>query len=93
MTTHNHFFSRDDATPPAQKISPRTHVLIWVLVTLAALLLVVFTAVVDDITDRGELRRVQQRATGAFTLAEDLQPGGVDVIGMLSMASGKLTQR
>ena len=92
MTTTNRLLYRN-ASPSTDKISPRAHVLIWVLVTLAALLLVVFTAVVDDITDRGELRRVQQRASGAFTLAEDLQPVGVDVIGMLSMASGKLTQR
>ena len=93
MTTHNRFFSRDDATTPTEKITPRTHVLIWVLVTLAALLLVGFTAVVNDITERGESRRVQQRASGAFTLPEDLQPGSVDVVRLLSMASGKLAQR
>lgn len=93
MTTHNRFFSRVDSTTDTDKISPRAHVLIWVLVTLAALLLVGFTAVVDDITERGELRRVQQRATGAFTLPDDLQPGGVDVVRLLSMAGGKWAQR
>ena len=93
MTTHNHFFSRADATPPAPKISPRTHVLLWVLVTLAALLLVGFTAVVNDITERGESRRVQQRASGAFALPEDLQPGGVDVARLPSMSGGKWAQR
>ncbi len=93
MTTHNHFFSHDDATPPSEKIPARTHVLIWVLVTLAALLLVGFTAVVNDITERGESRRVQQRASGAFTLPEDLQPGGVDVVRLLSIAGVTLAQR
>jgi hypothetical protein len=92
MTTHNRPFPREDVTP-TEKVSPRTHVLIWVLVTLAALLLVGFTAVVDDITERGEMRRVQQRASGAFALPDDLQPGGVDVFRLLSMAGGKLAQR
>lgn len=92
MPIRNPLFSRNDATS-TEKMSPRTHVLIWVLVTLAALLLFGFTAVVDNITERGEMRRDQQRATGAFTLPDDLQPGGVDVVRVLSLASGKLAQR
>ena len=92
MTTHNHFFSRDDARV-AEQTTTRAHVLIWVLVTVAAMLLVGFTAVVDYITERGEMKRVQQRSSGAFSLAEDLQPNGVDVVQLLSMAGGKITQR
>jgi hypothetical protein len=71
-----------------------THVLIWVLLAVAALLLVGFTAVVSDITERGELRRAQQRASGSLVLSSDeLQARGVDVARLLSMAGEKLAGR
>lgn len=72
-----------------------THALIWVLLVVAALLLVGFTAVVNDITERGELRRVQQRASGSFLPldGDGLQPQGVDVARLISITGDKLAGR
>lgn len=70
-----------------------THALIWVLLAVAALLLVGFTAVVNDITERGELRRVQQRASGTFLPLDELQAQGVDVARLLSITGEKLAGR
>jgi len=70
-----------------------THALIWVLLVVAALLLVGFTAVVSDITERGELRRAQQRASGSFLPLDELKKQGVDVARLLSMTGEKLAGR
>ncbi|MBT9462748.1 hypothetical protein [Hydrogenophaga sp.] len=51
------------------------HALIWLLVACAALVLMGFIAVLNDSTQRGEQRRVQQRATGSLLLADER--GGV----------------
>ena len=69
------------------------HALIWVLLAVAGLLLVGFTAVVDDITQRGELRRVEQRASGSLLVPAELRTPGVDVVRLLSMTGEKLTGR
>ena len=69
------------------------HTLIWVLLVVAALLLAGFTAVVDDITERGELRRMQQRESGAFPPLDDLQTHGVDAERLLVMTGQKLAGR
>jgi hypothetical protein len=69
------------------------HALIWVLLAVAALLLAGFTAVVKDITERGELRRAQQRASGSFLPLDELQAQGVDVARLLSITGEKLAGR
>ena len=66
------------------------HVLIWVLMTVAALLLVGFIAVVDDTTQRGELRHAQQRASGSLILPNELPARGVEVSDLLTMIGKKL---
>jgi hypothetical protein len=71
-----------------------THALIWVLLAVAALLLVGFTAVVNDITERGELRRAQQRASGSLLPSPNaLQTHGVDVARLLTITGEKLAGR
>lgn len=67
--------------------------LVWVLLVVAGLLLVGFTAVVDDITQRGELRRVQQREAGSLTLPSELQNGAIDARRLLSLTGDKLAGR
>lgn len=47
------------------------HALIWLLVACAALVLMGFIAVLNDSTQRGEQRRVQQRTTGSLLLADE----------------------
>ncbi len=69
------------------------HALTWVLLAVAGLLLVGFTAVVDDITQRGEQRRVQQRASGSLLLPDELQARGVDVLGLVALTGEKLVGR
>ena len=48
------------------------HVLIAVLLAVAAMLLVSFMAVLDDMNQRGEMRRLQQRTTGSLLLTDEL---------------------
>ena len=64
--------------------------LLWALLTVTALLLVGFTAVVQDITQRGELPRLQQQVSSALTLPEELQALGVEGWRMLSIPDEKL---
>jgi hypothetical protein len=63
------------------------------LLVVAALLMVGFTAVVNDITERGELRRAQQRASGSFLPLDELQAHGMDVARLLSITGEKLAGR
>ncbi len=69
------------------------HVLIWVLVTVAALLLVGFTSVVDNFTERGEQRRMHQRVSGSFMLPEEIQSSSADMVRLLSMTEEQQTTR
>jgi len=69
------------------------HVIIWILLVVAALLLVGFTAVVDDMTQRGDLRRVHQSASGSLPLPDDLSHPGIDLLGILSLTGHKLVGR
>ncbi len=92
MNTHHSLLSRRDGAP-ADKTDHWTHVLIWVLLAVAALLLVGFTVVVDDITQRGELRRVQQRGSGSWVLHDNLPIHDGDVVRVLSIAGEKLAGR
>lgn len=50
--------------------------LVWVLFAAAGLLLMWFVAVLDDVTQRGEQRRIQQRATGSLILADERKDRG-----------------
>ena len=77
--------------PPSS--SAWTHALIWALLAVAGLLLVGFTALVDDITERGELRRLQQRSSGTLLLPDELKARGVDVMRLVAMTSDKLAGR
>jgi hypothetical protein len=57
------------ATPEWMDSAPGA--LVWVLFAAAGLLLMWFIAVLNDITERGEQRRLQQRTTGSFILADE----------------------
>ena len=61
------------------------HALIWLLLAVAGLLLVGFTALVNDITERGELRRSQQRSTGSLLLPDEPKARAVDVTTLLTL--------
>ena len=92
MNTHNPLLSDRDGAP-TDKTDQWSHVLIWVLLAVAALLLVGFTVLVDDITQRGELRRVQQRESGSWVLQDNLPIPDVDVLRLLSITGEKLAGR
>jgi hypothetical protein len=92
MNTDLRLFSRRSSAHTAWS-STWTHVLIWLLLAVAALLLVGFTAVVNDITERGEQRRVQQRLSGALLPSGEMQVHGVDTVRLLSMTGEKLARR
>ncbi len=92
MNTDHRLRSRRDPTLAAGK-NIWAHVLIWVLVTVAAVLLVGFTALMDDITQRGELRRLQQRVSGSLMLPDEPHTFGVDVVRLLTMTGDKFAGR
>ena len=92
MNTNQPFLPPRRPTQTAEG-SVWSHALIWVLLVVAALLLVGFTAVVKDITEQGELRRAQQRATGSFVPLDELQTQGVDMARLLHMTGQKLVGR
>jgi len=48
-----------------------SNALVWVMFAAAGLLLMWFVAVLDDVTQRGEQRRIQQRTTGSLILADE----------------------
>jgi hypothetical protein len=48
---------------------------------------------VSDITERGELRRLQQRSTGSLLLPDELAARGIDVARLIAMTSDKLAGR
>ncbi|MDR7094248.1 hypothetical protein [Hydrogenophaga laconesensis] len=53
-----------------------SNALVWVLFAAAGLLLMWFVAVLDDVTQRGEQRRIQQRTTGSLILADERKERG-----------------
>lgn len=69
------------------------HVAIWILLVVAGLLLLGFTAVIDDMTQRGELRRAHQNASGSLALPEELTSRVFDVLGLVSLTGDKLVGR
>lgn len=48
-----------------------SNALIWLLFAAAGLLLMWFVSVLNDVTQRGEQRRLQQRTTGSLILADE----------------------
>jgi hypothetical protein len=50
-----------------------SHALIWLLLAAAGLMLAWFVAVLEDVMQRGEQRRVHQRATGKLVLTNEQQ--------------------
>ena len=61
--------------------------LVWVLFAAAGLLLMWFIAVLNDITERGEQRRMQQRTTGSFILADEM----IRASGVIAVVAAGLT--
>lgn len=53
-----------------------SNALVWLLFAAAGLLLMWFVAVLDDVTQRGEQRRIQQRTTGSLILADERKDRG-----------------
>jgi hypothetical protein len=70
-----------------------THAVIWVLLVVASLLLVGFTAVVSDITQRGEMRRMHQRASGSLMLPDELQNREINAERLVAITSNLLVGR
>ncbi len=50
-----------------------SNALIWLLLVAAGLMLAWFVAVLEDVTQRGEERRVKQRPAGALVLTKEQQ--------------------
>ncbi len=69
------------------------HVFLWILLALASLLMVGFTAIVGDTTQRGESRRNHQTASGLPNPSEAWPILGVEVIRWLSPKSDKQVER
>lgn len=63
------------------------HVLIAAMLGVAALLLVAFMSLLDDMNERGEQRRLQQRTTGSLLLVDELNVRGVADARVLSVSA------
>ncbi len=63
------------------------HVLIAMMLAVAALLLAGFLSLLDDMNQRGEQRRLQQRTTGSLLLADELRVPDVANVRVLTAAS------
>ncbi len=50
-----------------------SHMWIWLSAAAAGLLLMWFVSVLNDITERGEQRRLQQRTAGTFLLPDEIR--------------------
>jgi hypothetical protein len=64
-----------------------SHMWIWVSAAAAGLLLMWFVSVLNDITERGEQRRLQQRTSGTFLLPDELRARGVPAAKLVSAGS------
>lgn len=69
------------------------HVVIWILLAIASLLMVGFTILLGDMPQRGDLRRDHQNASGLLKLSEEMPGLGIDVTALLSLTSDKLMGR
>lgn len=67
MSQHNHqAHRREDFL-----INMMPHALIWVMLAAACVLLAGFVSVLEDMSQRGEQRRLQQRTTGSVLLVDE----------------------
>jgi hypothetical protein len=53
-----------------------SHMGIWLAAAAAGLLLMWFVSVLNDITERGEQRRMQQRTSGMLLLPDEIRARG-----------------
>lgn len=70
-----------------------SNALVWLLFAVAGLLLMWFVAVLNDVTQRGEQRRLQQRTTGSLILADEAARRGPLPAAVLTASSETLTAR
>ena len=54
-----------------------SHLWIWLSAAAAGMLLMWFISVLNDVTERGEQRRMQQRTSGMLLLPDELRARGV----------------
>lgn len=66
---------------------------VWLLFAIAGLLLMWFVAVIDEVTQRGEQRRLQQRTTGSLILADEAARRGRLAAGVLTASQETLAAR
>ncbi len=92
MNTQHHPLPRSRPTQAAGR-HVWAHALIWVLLAVAAVLLVGFIALVNDITERGELRHAQQRLSGSLHPTRAPHTHGVYMPHLLSIVGQKLAVR
>lgn len=70
-----------------------SNALVWLLFAAAGLMLMWFVAVLDDVTQRGEQRRLQQRTTGSLILADEAARRGGLTAGVLTVSNETLAAR
>jgi hypothetical protein len=64
-----------------------SHMWIWVSAAAAGLLLMWFISVLNDITERGEQRRMHQRTSGTFLLPDELRSRGTAAAHLVTTSS------
>ena len=70
-----------------------SNAVVWLLFAAAGLLLMWFVAVLDDVTQRGEQRRLQQRTTGSLILADEAARRAPLPAAVLTASTETLTAR
>lgn len=70
-----------------------SNALVWLLFATAGLLLTWFVAVLNDVTQRGEQRRLQQRTTGSLILADEAARRGQFPAAVLTVSNETLAAR
>ena len=70
-----------------------SNVLVWVLFATAGFLLMWFVSVLNDVTQRGEQRRLQQRTTGSLILADEAARRAPQPVAALTVSSETLPMR
>jgi hypothetical protein len=70
-----------------------SNALIWLLFAAAGLLLMWFVSVLNDVTQRGEQRRLQQRTTGSLILADEAERRSRPVAAVLTASTEASTLR
>ena len=63
------------------------HVLIAMMLAVAVMLFAGFLSLLDDMNERGEQRRLQQRTTGSLLLVDELRVPDVAKVRVLTAAS------